>query len=752
MIIERIDLSNRAVDVFDGTPALVKSTMFGAIATSIRENYFEGYSAFTEQASLGLLRWPGGTLAEKGVVTADNQASLTAIGDGEFAYDLRYPDLLHPDLLSDGSGLATGRPGLSAMLELAAERGTAFSMILPTERYADAPERAYDDVSAFLSRLFVEGAYNGGRLPGQIILDIGNENYNPGNYGSVAVSILAAIRDFRADHPAINFDAALQAMQSGAETRALISVLQDPVYGPDYAHLLAEVDIVRIHSLKHSLQSIDDIEDYSARYWSILRMQEAIESAQLITGRSRGEIELYASAFTTTSDDVVQGLVAGLPGASATLSLFTGLLELGADHAAAWGIAAGAPAETSLSYVIPGGATTITPQGAVYALMSQNLVGTQLVRTPTLDAARAGEYNIYAFTGAERSVFYVAANDLISGNFQLALDIVNGRPIKDFSVTVVSASNGLWGEAILSNRTALLEGSQITLDLKGDYEVIEVVVSYNEALPGGQMRFIGDAGPNNLIGTSGDEHLRGLGGNDRLVGTAGNDTLDGGSGVDMADFSQLTQDMSINMTRGIVQYDGATVTLTSIERLTAGNGTNTIVGSSGHDLILGGLRNDNIQGADGNDRLEGRDGRDRLVGGLGNDSLYGGAGNDSLLGGAANDMLFGGVGADTIFGGVGDDTITGGAQADRLMGEAGADIFIFGRSFGHDTLVDFNGDAGDLIDFSGLEDRLSPDSFEDVLLDARMNGTTLVIQLDADHSLTLLNTSLHDLKADYFLL
>ena len=751
MAIERIDLANRAINVFDGSPTIVKPGMFGAIATSIWDNYFKGYSSFVDQMDTGLIRWPGGTLAENGVMTANLEVSLRPQAGAAVAYDLNYPDLLHPDLLVDSSGLPTGRPGLSEMLELAFQRGCTFSMILPTERYSGNPELAYDDVTTFLKRLFIEETFNGGRLPENIIFDIGNENYDPSSYGPVAVSILAAIRDFRTDHPTINFDCALQAMQDGSETRELLSIMQDPAYGPAYANILAEVDAVRLHNLKHSLVSVTDIEDRSPQYWAVRRMQDAIEFARSAEGKPTSPVELYVSAFTTTSNDVVQGLTAGLPGASATLSIFTGFLELGADYAATWGVAARAPAETSMSYVGSDGSLKLTPQGAVYALMSQHLVGTELIRTSTIDSARDQDYNVFAFSGSGRSVLYIAANDLASDRLDLTLDIMNSLPIQDYAVTAISARNGLSGEAVLSSRYGLLSGSTITLDLMGDYEVIEVVVSHTETLPNGQMRFIGDEGANHLIGTAWSERLQGLGGNDRLVGVAGNDTLDGGLGVDMADFGQVTMSMNVDLSRGEVRYEGNTAALISIERVITGSGINTVLGSSRNDFVIGGPKTDSIQGSLGNDRVEGRAGNDSLDGGEGSDSLYGGAGNDTLLGGIGNDLIFGEIGGDIIYAGEGNDRISGGANVDRLFGGSGADTFVFETLFGRDTVQDFDGSSGDKLDFSLLADGGRPESYADLLRHASTSGDNVIIRLDGDHMITLVNTLLNQMQADFFI-
>lgn len=67
------------------------------------------------------------------------------------------------------------------------------------------------------------------------------------------------------------------------------------------------------------------------------------------------------------------------------------------------------------------------------------------------------------------------------------------------------------------------------------------------------------------------------------------------------------------------------------------------------------------------------------------------AGDDALTGTALNDVLYGARG---------DDTLDGGGGTDRLSGGAGADRFVITNLAGTATLVDFDGDAGDLLDLS----------------------------------------------------
>lgn len=73
------------------------------------------------------------------------------------------------------------------------------------------------------------------------------------------------------------------------------------------------------------------------------------------------------------------------------------------------------------------------------------------------------------------------------------------------------------------------------------------------------------------------------------------------------------------------------------------------------------------------------------------DKLFGDAGDNTIKGKAGNDVLKGMAGNDLLDGGKGNDSLAGGE---------GADIFIFGRRYGTDKIIDFDPDEGDVIDLS----------------------------------------------------
>jgi Ca2+-binding RTX toxin-like protein len=91
---------------------------------------------------------------------------------------------------------------------------------------------------------------------------------------------------------------------------------------------------------------------------------------------------------------------------------------------------------------------------------------------------------------------------------------------------------------------------------------------------------------------------------------------------------------------------------------------------------------------------------DSLYGGAGNDELNGAAGNDELEGGAGIDLLSGGTGRDTLIGGGNGDRLDGGSENDVLVGGEGLDEYVFTSGFGHDTIIDSDGQG--VLKFDGV--------------------------------------------------
>ncbi|MGH1575749.1 beta strand repeat-containing protein [Planktotalea sp.] len=285
-------------------------------------------------------------------------------------------------------------------------------------------------------------------------------------------------------------------------------------------------------------------------------------------------------------------------------------------------------------------------------------------------------------------------------------------------------------------------------------------------------------GNDTIYGTTGADHIVSGGGNDIIFGRGGNDTLDAGDGFDVINFSDLTSDVTIDLSiGGGVDTGVGVMTLLNGEFFATGSGHDMLIGDAGNtafsggagnDTMIGGLGEDsfygstgidlvsfahmttavtvdlsnnstsqntgegtdyffdieNVEAGSGNDALSGGFGDNHLSGGLGNDTLTAGpSGVDTLDGGGGDDVL---TGSGVLIGGAGDDTLNGGGSATAMFTGSVAVTVDLGLStaqntgHGIDTLLNVRhatgGDGNDLLISSGEQyTRLTGGAGDDTL-------------------------------------
>ncbi|MDO8911434.1 MAG: Ig-like domain-containing protein [Phenylobacterium sp.] len=220
-----------------------------------------------------------------------------------------------------------------------------------------------------------------------------------------------------------------------------------------------------------------------------------------------------------------------------------------------------------------------------------------------------------------------------------------------------------------------------------------------------------------------------------------NDTdVDAGDSKTLVSVSATTSGASVAIVDGKVVY---TADADSQDLLTAGQTavdsfTYVMADSAGAtstatvSVAVGGVANGaNILGTVKADALSGTEADERIEGGNGDDTVNGAGGADNLFGGNGGDQLFGGAGIDQLSGENGSDTLSGGAGNDILTGGNGPDRFVFGAGFGNDTITDFKA-QNDSIQI----DHTLVGSFGDLISHASQVGSSVVIALDAAHSIT----------------
>ncbi|MBK6998547.1 MAG: hypothetical protein IPH35_00710 [Rhodoferax sp.] len=208
----------------------------------------------------------------------------------------------------------------------------------------------------------------------------------------------------------------------------------------------------------------------------------------------------------------------------------------------------------------------------------------------------------------------------------------------------------------------------------------------NDTLDGGDGNdtLDGGDGGDELHGNAGNDSLVGNAGNDYLDGGAGNDTLDGGADGGVAEYSNATSPVTVNLESGTATGAGiGTDTLINISSINSSNYADTLTGNASDNVLYGNNGNDKIMGGEGNDNL---------VGGVGNDTLDGGAGNDGIsywdaTGPVSASLILGmatgvGIGIDTL---IGIENVTGSPHSDILTGDANNNYLEGGH--GNDTLI-----------------------------------------------------------------
>ncbi|MBN9022953.1 MAG: hypothetical protein J0H08_12845, partial [Rhizobiales bacterium] len=232
----------------------------------------------------------------------------------------------------------------------------------------------------------------------------------------------------------------------------------------------------------------------------------------------------------------------------------------------------------------------------------------------------------------------------------------------------------------------------------------------------GDDTIYGGKGADVLIGGLGSDALYGGDDGDTIRYVAGDGTdsmIDGGAGSDTLAVTGRTGDdatkadtIKVGVTSGVIvkltsnaDSHGIANNVTGVESVTldlatghSGDDTldysittagNAVIANLGTGIATGFIGTisgiDNLIGGAGTDTLTGNDLANTLAGGAGDDELYGGIGNDVLTGGGGIDDLYGGAGNDTIHYTIGDgldSTVDGGADEDTLavVGTVGNDL------------------------------------------------------------------------------
>lgn len=332
--------------------------------------------------------------------------------------------------------------------------------------------------------------------------------------------------------------------------------------------------------------------------------------------------------------------------------------------------------------------------------------------------------NLIGGSGTNTLVGDDGANVLIGGS---GIDYLYGQEGDDVLLGGGAglSPNQLWGGGGNDTASYAETSGSVYVDLAAQAGYVDGILvdhmnSIENAVGGfGTNTLVGDDIANVLTGGIGTDYLYGQGGNDILIGGAAGaaaNQLWGGLGNDTASYVGTTAVVYADLAALAGYVDGVLVDqMNSIENLTGGSGTNTLVGDNGANVLTGGLGTDYLYGQGGDDTLIGggksNGDANQLWGGSGSDtaSYVGVAGSvyadlgvqagwvDGVLTDYMNSIenLTGGAQADILVGNTGSNRLTGGAGADTLWGRGGADVFAYtgyadsNLMSGYDTIGDF---------------------------------------------------------------
>lgn len=380
-------------------------------------------------------------------------------------------------------------------------------------------------------------------------------------------------------------------------------------------------------------------------------------------------------------------------------------------------------------------------------------------------------YGIHSAGGREGEIAYntLHGNALAGPTAEIWLDAAPQRFARDVTVR----GNLVTGEQ--PGQRGIVEAPNA-----GDYNrVIDNVISQtvdNVNVQGGHSVSLGNREYAFTFGTGGADALNGTlardvvfgnGGNDRLYGDNNDDVLIGGRGIDRLaggtgndvfrylatsdsyrDASGSQADLITDFAFGQDRFD-----LTALGYKGVGDGhfgTLKVTYDLARDVTYFTSLDPDSQGNQFELALEG-DSRS-LTDASFQQAISGRQGSDSLYGTIAAETLYGKEKSDVLFGNNGDDLLVGGADGDQLTGGEGADLFVYTQLSDslrdatvsndprRDTITDFDGSEGDMIDVSALGFFELGDGF----------GGTLKLTVNPAGNRTILKSLIEDRNGDHF--
>lgn len=493
---------NTGSDAFiDGAEKITSSDL------GVRYSGFRSIDRFLEQIkdlNVGLISWPGGTLAE----------------DRVDSYGMEFKGLTS----------ATSRmPSLAEMMQVANEQGAGLSIVLPTERYSGRIDEMRVDVQNFMQDL-LSGDY--GPLPQTLIFHIGSEHYHhfqglspdgaAAEYGRVAAAMVEELTHALND-PTVNvigadIDLSVQAGRTMAEDEQI----RDS-FSPE---ALANVDLVMHHRYAARAEGIDfnlkpfspildawqqdvtraggDVPQIHLSEWNVASVTrtEGLNSyirdmaAQGITV-NRADVDLDGRT-TTAFENYWQDLLATRDYGVAVPKLY---LELFSEYQAE-GLGAATIHAADLmhagrmTYTDTDGNPVQFVGAEMIKMIYESVEGTQVLDVST-ENARSSDLWTYAYEGDDRLVVFLASDDdTVLGNVTVDIEGLSGGYTAIWTDSLTAEVPADWmerfGVADNPNVDESNEGQTYAIGVRGDVPTAvngdQLTVSFSQ--PGQVVRIV----------------------------------------------------------------------------------------------------------------------------------------------------------------------------------------------------------------------------------------------------------------------
>ncbi len=376
----------------------------------------------TNDANIGLIVWPGGTLAET--------------RDDRFGFE-------YEGLQSE----AFNKPNLSEIMQTAIDQEAALSVILPTVRYVGDHETLVAELNGFLTEL-LSGDY--GALPEKMIFEVGSEYYAhfsgdgtnsaAAEYGEIADIMIAQIAAALAD-PNINLvgadiDIAVQAGKTLIDDEAIRAELAlenlqhaDMIIHHRFAYRAEGVDR-RIDELETILAAWEEdagaeAPDLFVSAWNTITLprNEVLNMFLDENPEMDAEDVDLEGRTTTTFEDYWQSILGeaayGQEHAVYMLESFASYAEVGMDLSAVYGfdlIHSG-----RLSFKGADNQHYDFAGGEMMKMIYESVGGTHVLSTDQ-DYSREDPVTVYAFENDDKLVVFLAAGKDAPGEVDLQME------------------------------------------------------------------------------------------------------------------------------------------------------------------------------------------------------------------------------------------------------------------------------------------------------------------------------------------